>query len=107
MLAISARLPPVDGPSVVADLSPIQRDVLAVAFHRQLLQVRRKALQVLVVGQHRHRLGIEEVAVPDAEKAHEHWQVARERRATEMFVNGMESSQHGAEMVRADRQHGR
>ena len=44
--------------------------MLAVALHRQLLQIGREALQVLLVGQHRDRLRAEEVVVPDAEQAH-------------------------------------
>ena len=40
--------------------------MLAVALHRQLLEVGREALQVLVVRQHRDRLRAEEIVVPDA-----------------------------------------
>ena len=56
MLAVGARLAPVDRPGLIGDLGPIQRDALAVALHRQLLQVGREALQVLLVGQDRHGL---------------------------------------------------
>src|SRR5882672_3935341 len=47
MLPVGSRLSPVDGPGRVADLDPVECDVLAVALHRQLLQVRGEALQVL------------------------------------------------------------
>ena len=50
VLTICSRLAPVDWPSIAIDLGSIQRDMLAVAFHRQLLQVRREPLQVLLVG---------------------------------------------------------
>ena len=53
--------------------------MLAVALHRQLLEIGREALQVLLVGQHRDRLGAEEIVVPDGQEAHEHRQVALER----------------------------
>src|SRR4030095_12941546 len=65
MLAVSSRLTPVDGASRVGHLSPIERDVFAVALHRQLLQISWKSLQVLLVRQHGHCLGTEEVVVPD------------------------------------------
>ena len=56
----------------------VERDALAVRLHRQLLQVGGEAVQVLVVGQHGDGLGAEEVAVPDAEQAHQRRQVALE-----------------------------
>ena len=83
------------------------RDVLAVALHGQLLQVGRESLQVLLVRQHRDRLGAEEIVVPDAQQAHEHRQVALERRGAEMLVHLVEAVEHGAEILRADGQHGR
>ncbi len=43
MLAIGTRLPPVDWPGLATNLSPVKRDMLAVALHRQLLEVSRKA----------------------------------------------------------------
>ena len=61
--------------------------MLAVALHRQLLEVGREALQVLLVGQDRDGLRAEEVVVPDAEQAHQHRQVALERRGAEVLVH--------------------
>ena len=81
--------------------------MLAVALHRQLLEIGREALQILIVGQHRDGLRAEKVVVPDAEKAHEHRQVALERRGAEVLVDRVEALQHRAEMIRADGQHGR
>ena len=77
--------------------------MLAVALHRQLLQVGREALQVLLVGQHRDRLRAEEVVVPDAEQPHQHRQVALERRGAEVLVHLVEAGEHRAEVLRADR----
>ena len=54
------------------------RHVLAVALHRELLQVRGEASQVLVVGQHRSGLRAEEIAVPDRQDAEQHREVALE-----------------------------
>ena len=56
MLAVGPRFAPVDRACLVIHLPAIQRDVLTVALHRQLLQIRGKAFQVLFVGQDRHRL---------------------------------------------------
>ena len=95
------------GPVGVSDLGPLERDVLAVALHRQLLEIGRESLQVLLVRQHGDRLGAEEIVVPDAQKAHEHRQVALERRGAEVLVHLVEAVEHGAEIVRADGQHGR
>ena len=66
VLAVGARFAPIDGAGIVVHRRPLQRHVLAVALHRQLLQVGREPLQVLLVGQHRDGLRAEEVVVPDA-----------------------------------------
>ena len=42
-----------------------------------------------------------------AEQAHQHRQVLLERRGAEMLVHLVEAGQHRAEVVRADREHGR
>ena len=107
VLAVGSRLAPVDGPGLVVDLGPVERDVLAVALHRQLLQIGREALQVLLVGQDRHGLRAEEIVVPDGQQPHEHRQVALERRGAEMLVHLVEAIEHGAEVIRPDGQHGR
>ena len=78
VLAVGARLAPVDRAGVVRDLVAVERHVLAVALHRQLLEVGGEALEVLLVRQHRDRLRAEEVGVPDAEQPHQHRQVPRE-----------------------------
>ena len=106
VLAVGARLAPVNRAGLVVYRLAGQRDPLAVAFHGQLLQVGREALQVLVVGQHRHRLRTEEVAVPHVEQAHQRRDVAAQRRAVEVVVHGMEAGQQLVEVVGADGQHG-
>ena len=70
MLAVGAGLAPVDRAGVVVDVGAVERDVLAVALHRELLQVGGEALEVLLVGQNGDGLGAEEVGVPDGEQAH-------------------------------------
>ena len=81
--------------------------MLAVAFHRQLLEIGGKTLEILLVRQDRDGLGPEKVVVPDRQQAHQHGQVLLERRGAEVLVHFMEAVEHGAEVFRADRQHGR
>ena len=106
MLAVGAWLAPVDGAGVVVDFGAVERDVLAVALHGQLLQIGREAFQVLLVGQHSDGLGAEEVGVPDAQETHEHGQVLLEGGGAEVLVHLVEAVEHGAEMLRPDREHG-
>src|SRR5215475_2403081 len=102
MLAIRSRLAPKDRPSIVIDTLAIERDVLAVALHGELLEIGGKPLQILLVGQHGDGLGAEEVVVPEADKAHQHRQIALEWRRAEVLVHLMKTAEHGAEIVRAD-----
>src|SRR5262249_13053988 len=64
VLPVGSRLAPVDRAGLAVDLGSVERHVLPVALHRELLEVGRESLQVLFVGQHRHGLGPEEVVVP-------------------------------------------
>src|SRR5262249_42143102 len=107
MLTVGSRLPPIDGTGIAIDPLTIESYMFAVTFHRQLLQISRKALEILLIGQHRHGLCAEEVVVPDGQEAHEHWQIPLKGRGAEMFVHLMEAIQHGAEVIRTDGKHGR
>src|SRR5213594_3349887 len=49
VLAICAWLAPIDRAGIVRDFVTVERDVFAVAFHRQLLQIGWKSFQVLLV----------------------------------------------------------
>jgi hypothetical protein len=68
MLAVGAGFAPVNRAGLVIHFFPVERDVLAVALHRQLLKIRGKAFQVLFVGQNRHRLRAEKVVVPNRQQ---------------------------------------
>src|SRR5215831_9965583 len=107
MLAVGSRLSPIDGTGIVIDSLTIESHMFTVAFHGQLLQISRKALEILFIGQHRHSLRTEEVVVPDRQEAHEHRQIALKGSGAEMFVHLMETIQHGAEVIRTDGKHGR
>src|ERR1039458_3544305 len=70
MLAVGAGLAPVNRSRLIIDGRAFERDVLAVGFHRQLLEIGGKALEVLLVRQYRDGLRTEEIVVPDSEQAH-------------------------------------
>ncbi len=80
--------------------------MLAVALHRQLLEVGREALEVLLIRQHGHRLRAEEVRVPDRQQAHQDREVSLEGGGAEMLVHLAEPVEQGLESIRADGQHG-
>src|SRR5262245_12661352 len=105
MLTVGSRLAPIDGSRIVVDFFTIESYMFAVAFHRQLLQISRKALEILLIGKNRHGLCAEEVVVPNGQEAHEYRQIALKGRSAEMFVHLMEAIQHGAEIIRADGNH--
>ena len=56
MLAIGSRLAPVDRTRLVVRRFAFASVVLAVAFHRQLLQIGWKSLEILLIRQNRHGL---------------------------------------------------
>src|SRR6266511_4674562 len=75
VLTVSTGFTPVDRTGLTVYRRAGERHVLAVALHRELLEIGRKALEVLVVRQDCDCLRAEEIAVPDAEETHEHRQV--------------------------------
>src|ERR1700754_3126795 len=99
VLPVRSRLAPVDSAGLIRDFCSVERNVLAVALHRQLLQICREPLQVLLVRQDGHSLHAKEVAIPDDEESHQHREVPLERRSAEMLVHLVEAVQHGAEMI--------
>src|SRR5215467_14978169 len=103
MLTVGSRLAPIDGTGIVVDFFTTESYMLAVAFHGQLLQISRKALEILLIGQHGHGLCAEEVVVPDSQEAHEHRQVALKGRCAEVLIHLVKAVQHRAEIIRADR----
>src|SRR6185295_4378408 len=107
MLPIGTRLTPINRPGFVIHRNAVDGYVLAVALHGELLEIGRKAFEILFIRQHSDGLSAEKVVVPDAEQAHRNRQVALEWRRAEMLVHLMEATEHGAEIVRADSYHGR
>ena len=107
MLAVGPRLAPVDRAGRIRNPCAVERDRLAVALHRQLLQIGGESLEVLVIRQDGDRFRAEEVGVPDGQEPEEDRQIALERGGAEMLVHGVEAGEHRAEIVGADRDHRR
>ena len=105
VLAIGARLAPVNRAGRARHAFAVERRGFAVALHRQLLQVRREALQVLLVRQHRHALRAEEIRVPNRQ-ATPSTPVSSSRTARpEMLVHRVKPVEHRPEILRPNRDH--
>src|SRR5262249_27837092 len=61
MLTVGSRLTPINRAGVVCDRGSIERHVLPIALHNQLLQIGGKSLQVLFVGEDCNRVRSEKV----------------------------------------------
>ena len=107
VLAVRPGLAPVDRARLVVDDLPVERDVLAVRLHGQLLEVRGEALQVLAVRHDTRGLRPEEIAVPDGEKPHERREVPLERRRPEVLVHRVEACEQLAKALGPHREHRR
>src|SRR5208283_5953969 len=107
MLAVRAWFPPKDLASIVVDPRSLQGDVLAVAFHCQLLKIGRKALQVLFIRQNCDRLRVEKIRIPKREQPEQDREVAFERRGAEVLIHFVKTAQHSPEIVGSDGEHGR
>src|SRR5262249_13158104 len=66
MLTVRSRFTPVNRAGIAGDFASIKCDVFAVALHRQLLEISRESLQVLLVRKDRYCRGTKEVVVPDS-----------------------------------------
>src|SRR5690606_28882604 len=86
MLAVGARLAPNDGAGLVIHRIAFAVHVFAVTFHIALLEVRRKPMQILVVGEDSLCFGVEKVVVPHAKQRHDNRDVLFKRRFPEMGV---------------------
>src|ERR1700690_3256699 len=91
VLSIGARLAPDDRPSLVVHGLAVEGHVLAVAFHLELLQVRRKALEIVRVRHDADGLRAEKVVVPDAKQAHQDRKILLQRSGPEVLVHVVKS----------------
>src|SRR6266702_7109639 len=97
MLPVGAGLAPDDRPRLIVDGSALQVDMLAVAFHIELLQIGAQVLEILIVRQDRHRLGSEEVIIPESDQAQQDRQVLLKGGCAEVLIHSMEAAEHLAE----------
>ena len=72
MLAVSTRFAKIDGPRLIVHTRAVECDTLAVALHRQLLEIGREPFEVLVVRQYCSRLCTEEIIIPNRKQSHEY-----------------------------------
>ena len=107
VLAVGAGLAPEDGRRIPADLISIEHHVLAVRLHLKLLQVGREARHLSYIRKDRDRREVHQVAVPNADEAHQDRHVLFQRSAAQMLIDGVEASQHLGEVLAADRAHDR
>ena len=107
VLSIGAGLAPIDRARVIADAAASQCHMLAVALHRQLLEIGGEALQVLLVWKDAEGLGTEKVIVPNCEQTHHDREIAIEGGSTEVLVDFMRTGEHRHEVLRTDRNHRR
>src|SRR6266850_2519034 len=106
VLPVSPGLAPVNRCGIGVDWLTLKGDALSVTLHGQLLEICRETFQVLLVRENGDGLRAEKVVVPEGEQAHEHGQVGFERRGAKVFVHLVEAIEHGAEIIRADGNHG-
>ena len=107
VLAVGTGLAPINRAGLVCDAVAVERHMLAVALHRQLLEIGGKPFQVLLVGKNPDGMRPEKVVVPDRQQTHQHRQIALERRRPEMLVHLVKAIEHRAEIVGAYRYHRR
>merc|ERR1719222_1812099 len=62
-------------------------DVLSIALHISLLEVGRKPVQVLIVGQQGMRLSTKEVAIPDAKDGKDHRKIGFHGGSAEVVIH--------------------
>src|SRR5271166_1300662 len=93
VLPVGSRFTPDDRPRLVAHGLAVEVHVLAVALHLQLLQVSRKALEVVRVRHDANGLRSEEVVVPDSKQAHEQRKILLRLCAAEVLIHVVESAE--------------
>ena len=87
MLTVCARLAPDDRSGLIIDPSAPAVHRLAVALHVALLEVGRKSMHILIVGQNHFGLGLEEIVVPDPDQGQDDRYVLVERCFPEVPVH--------------------
>src|SRR5690554_3142655 len=104
MLAVGAHASPDYRAGIVGQLLASLRDHFAITFHVQLLKMGGKAAQVMIVRKYGVGFRTPEVAVPNTEKCHYHWQILLQRGISEVGVHSVSARQQGAEIVHTNGQ---
>ena len=91
VLAVCSHFAPVHGTGWLSNLRSDKCHMFTVALHDELLQIRRKALQILFIGRDRKVLGAEDVVVPDAQQPHKYRHVVWERGCQVVHVHLVKS----------------
>src|SRR5690606_33778176 len=104
MLPICPRLTPDYRPCLIVYALPIAVDILSIAFHIALLEVCRKAMQVLIIRQYCMTFCLEKVVVPDTQQAHDNRNVFFKRTAFEMFISLMRPLKQSLKIIISNRQ---
>src|SRR6187397_2481120 len=102
MLAISPRFSPIHRTRLIGDPFSFTCHMLAIALHRQLLQIGGKTLEVLVVRKDCHGLRTEEIDIPDGEQTHEGRQIFGNRRGAKVLVDLTTAVEHRMKMIGSD-----
>src|ERR1700751_5497424 len=102
MLAVGSWLAPVNRTGIAGDFASIKCDMFAIALHRELLEISREPLQVLLVGKDRDSLRIEEVVIPYSQQSHQNRQVALKGRCAEVLIHLGEAVEHAAKVIGTD-----
>src|ERR1700678_2634153 len=93
MLSIRPRLAPDNRSGLIVHALPLEINMLAVALHLELLQIRGKAFQIVGVRHDAQRLRSEKVVVPNCKQPQQHRQIFLQRGGTEMLVHLVESAE--------------
>ena len=105
MLSVRAWLAPVDDTGVGIDLAAVELDVLAFAFHRELLQVGGEALEVLLIREDSHALGTKKIAIPQPKETVDNGDILIEWSRAKVLIHLMKASQHVADVIRPEGNH--
>ena len=107
VLPVGSGLPPDDRSGLIPHPAALPIHTFAIAFHIQLLQVRGKTMQILIVGQHGMGLRLPEVVIPDAQQTHQDREIVFQGGLREMSVHGVKPIQHLKKPIGADGHHHR
>src|SRR5262245_15510927 len=99
VLTVGTRFTPVNRPRLIIDCRTVECYMLTVTLHRELLEIGRESLQVLLVGQYGYRISTKKIVVPHRQQRNQHGQISLKRRGAEMLVHFVEAFEHFAKAL--------